>query len=265
MRLGVIYKLSFKNCKYFLFGSSINFSQRKACYYSDLKRGNYANTFLQAVYNKYGKESIIFEIMQEGIPEDILTNIENIWIGSNCAKANDQKGGMNIADADKKIFSEQTRKKMSESRKKLIKNNPIILQKLIESNKKYKENRIFDPIICLYKDGTIKEFKSAKITAKELKISYSLVTAILRNIYDCYNYEITFIRKSNFDKNVNYDKLFINHRYKPVFQYDLNGKFIKTWESSRIAGKELNITPSTICLCCNGKYNQGKGFIWKYN
>lgn len=52
-----------------------------------------------------------------------------------------------------------------------------------------------------------------------------------------------------------------------VNQYNLDGNFIKTWESAKIAAKELNIKYQLIGRCCrNDKYHKtAYGFIWKYN
>jgi hypothetical protein len=52
-----------------------------------------------------------------------------------------------------------------------------------------------------------------------------------------------------------------------VFQYDLNGNFIKEWnkikEASKFIGKEKDT--SSITSCCRGKQKTAFGFIWKYN
>jgi len=51
---------------------------------------------------------------------------------------------------------------------------------------------------------------------------------------------------------------------KPVLQYDLDGKFIKEWESAVDAGKELKISYSDINrVCKNNKYTSA-GFMWRY-
>lgn len=100
MRLGVIYKVSCGDN--FLIGSSIDFPNRKASYISDLKLGKWSNRYLQRAYNKYGKDALTFSILQENIPEDILRQVENIWIGVLCARAEDNKKGMNLQDADAK-------------------------------------------------------------------------------------------------------------------------------------------------------------------
>jgi hypothetical protein len=54
---------------------------------------------------------------------------------------------------------------------------------------------------------------------------------------------------------------------KKVNQYDLNGNFIKTWDSLSDVKRELNIATSTISAVCANKrgYKSTGGFIWRYN
>ena len=49
-----------------------------------------------------------------------------------------------------------------------------------------------------------------------------------------------------------------------INQYDLEGKYIKTWESINEAWRVLNIPAGNICNCCKGKLNKAGGYIWKY-
>lgn len=54
---------------------------------------------------------------------------------------------------------------------------------------------------------------------------------------------------------------------QPVLQYDLNGNFIKEFESPRIAGIELNLnTYNAISECCLGKGGRktAYGFKWEF-
>lgn len=51
---------------------------------------------------------------------------------------------------------------------------------------------------------------------------------------------------------------------RPIDQYDLNGNYIKSWDSAQIAAKELNLDGSAILKCCNGKYHSSKGYVWRY-
>ena len=64
----------------------------------------------------------------------------------------------------------------------------------------------------------------------------------------------------------------IRHAYKnslmknnrKVAQYDINGNYIKTYNSTNEASKETNISQSSISMCALGKYKQTKGYIFKY-
>ena len=49
---------------------------------------------------------------------------------------------------------------------------------------------------------------------------------------------------------------------KPVAQYDLNGNFIKRWNSIKDAKITLKI--NNIPAVCKGKANKAGGYIWKY-
>lgn len=55
-----------------------------------------------------------------------------------------------------------------------------------------------------------------------------------------------------------------HHNSKSINQYDLNGNFIKTFESIHQAAKELSIQPNGICLNCKGKLKTTGGYIFKY-
>jgi hypothetical protein len=57
---------------------------------------------------------------------------------------------------------------------------------------------------------------------------------------------------------------------KPVIQYDINGNFIKEWETGKLASKELNINYTAINNCCRRnknkkiKNNSSHNYIWAY-
>jgi len=56
-----------------------------------------------------------------------------------------------------------------------------------------------------------------------------------------------------------------NSHTKSIDQFELNGKFIKTWVSQSEAGKILKIDISLIGKCCKNKSSTAGGFIWKYH
>ena len=47
-------------------------------------------------------------------------------------------------------------------------------------------------------------------------------------------------------------------------QYDLDGNFIKTWNSAREAAKYYNIHEVSITCCCRKKSKSCNNFIWRY-
>lgn len=51
---------------------------------------------------------------------------------------------------------------------------------------------------------------------------------------------------------------------KKVNQFDLQGNFIKQWNSTREIERELKINHSLISNCCRGKRDTVKEYIWKY-
>lgn len=53
-----------------------------------------------------------------------------------------------------------------------------------------------------------------------------------------------------------------HHPKRQISQYDINGNFIRTWDSIAEAKKTLKI--GNISAVCMGKYKQTKGYIFKY-
>lgn len=56
------------------------------------------------------------------------------------------------------------------------------------------------------------------------------------------------------------------YRAKPIAQYNLDGRYIKTWECAMDVEKEWGIKHlhSGIAACCNNKNQTAHGFQWKY-
>ena len=67
----------------------------------------------------------------------------------------------------------------------------------------------------------------------------------------------------NKHKNRNKSKKWIQSRYKAVIQYDLEGNFIKEWESLQELKKHKYCYP-LISKCCNKKLNNYKKYIWEW-
>jgi hypothetical protein len=51
---------------------------------------------------------------------------------------------------------------------------------------------------------------------------------------------------------------------REVYQYDLNGNFLKKFRSIRSAASELNLNHGNISRCCNGIFKHTGSYIFKY-
>lgn len=51
---------------------------------------------------------------------------------------------------------------------------------------------------------------------------------------------------------------------KPVEQFTMDGKFIKSYPSSKEAQRQTGIKAVNIAMCCRGKYSQSGGYLWRY-
>ena len=136
MKVGCIYKISCSDSGKFIIGSTNNFNKRKTYYLSFLRRNKWNNPYLQSTFNKYGEDSIKFEILQDNIPLEILGDVESIWIGSSCGRTEDKKSGMNMRDGKRPRFSQETITKIFETykTKDWPKRNPNIDRPIDELN-----------------------------------------------------------------------------------------------------------------------------------
>ena len=53
-------------------------------------------------------------------------------------------------------------------------------------------------------------------------------------------------------------------RARKILQYDINGGFIKEYDSIVDAANTVNGSKSSICGCCRGKNKTASGYVWKY-
>lgn len=51
---------------------------------------------------------------------------------------------------------------------------------------------------------------------------------------------------------------------KVIWQYGLEGNFIREWESLKSASTELNIHNSAIGQCCHGRRKTAGGYMWRF-
>lgn len=119
-RWGLIYKLTAPNGKYYYGKTTTKFRKRMSNHKSDAfntKKRSY-NGYLQRAIRKYGWENFKKEILVDEVPEEDLDNLEISYIKIH--NATNRKYGYNLtAGGNGGSLSEATKKKMSESQKKL--------------------------------------------------------------------------------------------------------------------------------------------------
>lgn len=66
------------------------------------------------------------------------------------------------------------------------------------------------------------------------------------------------------ENNIHAYQLGLNPSCKKVNQYDLNGNYIKTWDSIKDANDYYKTTHISECCNPDSKRNIAKGFLWKH-
>lgn len=128
-------------------------------------------------------------------------------------------------------------------------------------------------IINLSKNGTFKTYRLHRLVAETFipnHNNYPQVNHIDGNKQNNCVSNLEWCNNSYNQKHAYFNKLNkrryaeFNPNSKKVNQYDLDGNFIKTWNSIIEASTKLNIKHSGICSCCIGIYKTSGGYKWKY-
>lgn len=242
-------------------GQSINIKSRWNNHKSELNRNVHHNIYLQNSWNKYGKENFKFYIIKECSIEE-LDYFEMFYISqyNTC----DINYGYNneLGGNTSKIVSDSTRKKQSNSKNELYKNENYLqlMRKNVWGD--------FYPFYQIDFNGNIVKKWECPISDVE-KISNGKFKAA--NIYSCLGngrakshggYIWIYCDKYDDFDIEDYIKCNINNGYT-VYQYDFNGELIHTWRST-IEASRNGYNRGGINGCCSGKYVQYKGFFWSH-
>ena len=110
--------------------------------------------------------------------------------------------------------------------------------------------------------GIVAEYENVLAAAKAVNCSPEIIMKeankeIKSLSFGCYWSYKNYIDKVRYYKNKNYTKR--------VYQYDLKGRFINSYDSIGQASRSLGVKSSNrIGECCRGKIKTYKGFIWRY-
>jgi len=231
--VSAIYIISNAIDKKAIVGYSANAISRMYEHRRQLLNNSHSNKYLQNSFNKYGDKNFEFEILEE-YEREFLPSMENWW--ANMLNTHNREYGYNIAPTGPYL-------------------NPGMSQETINLQKEVQKRK--------YQEGYINPM-TGKIHSDETrkKISDSV--------------KLTFPRKPSKRKNLpsplkgkpkseEHNKKVSLSNSNKVIQKDLDGNFIKEWESARLASDELNIDLKKIQNSYNPKYpfRVAGGFRWE--
>ena len=125
--------------------------------------------------------------------------------------------------------------------------------------------------VSLHKEGKMKFVKIHRLVAEAFIDNPDNLPCVNHKDENPLNNVVSNLEWCTYSYNNSYgtrlervrDKQINGKKSKPVFQYDLEGNFIKEWESAAECGRN-GFHQAHIIDCCKGKYKQHKGFIWRY-
>ncbi|MCK9446054.1 NUMOD1 domain-containing DNA-binding protein [bacterium] len=232
------------------------------------------NKKLQNNFNKYGKENILFKII-ELCDIEYCQSLEQYWLNMLDSYSN----GYNLTYVIEKptvgrLVSEYEREKCSE-RMKGEKNHQFgkkrtNYEKSIISNYHSKKVLQYD-----FDGNFIKEWKSIIQISNDLNIDGGNISRCCnKKQLTCKNY-FWFFEDNEYDINEYIKNILLRKKIslskrnqrgseKPVLQYDLHNNLLNEFKSIKDATEYINGSIGNISKCCNKKQSTHKGFIWKY-
>lgn len=234
--MGFIYKvINIVNGDFYIGQTKNSVNKRLNCHLSNAyKRNIHNNKFYNAI-SFYGKDNFIIEVICE-IDNSLLDTEEIKHILDLKPKYNTSEGGKSTKGfRGKKLTSGH-------------------LLKLKESN--YREVYQYS-----LNGDFIRKFSSQQEASMSFNKKKSTISNCVNGVQDT---ALGYIWKREYlgDKISPLNK--INSRAIPILQMDMDGNVIKKWDSMCAIEKQLNISASKICLCCQGKRKTTKGYKFKY-
>jgi group I intron endonuclease len=198
-----------------------------------------SNTVFHQAIRKHGEDSWIHEILQEGISPDDVLEFEKLWIDQ-CQSHYSRRGYNMTHGGDGMVgvlITEETRKKMSESRKGRffsVETRDKIRKKSIgrKLSEKSKE-KVGTATIERFSDESFKE-KHKEKTKEAMKNLSEELREKLRS------------------------------RRKSVHKISEDQQVIQVFMSITEAAKFEGVTSAAISACIRGRSKKCNGFVWKY-
>lgn len=255
-------------------GSTKNFYKRKSQHFSTLKFNKHSNRYLQSAYNKYGKDSFKFIILERNISIEKLIERELYWI--NLKESLDRNKGYNLSIPD--INTLHTHSQETKD----------LLQRLAYENHygtEYSEEEYVNwlnrpknqsdltreeylnqfKILQLdkYTGNIIKEFNQVKDISNLYNLSVNKIKDVIQGRRKSYKGYV-YIHKNKYDESKNYIVKRNNiYKVKPIYQYDKEKVFMRKWDNIHdILEEYMNFNKISLQTAFSKKPNLYKGYYW---
>jgi group I intron endonuclease len=285
-----IYKITTKHNGKIYIGSSDNVEKRLKCHLSRLKRNVHHSVYLQAVYNKHGKENLEFSIIEVLSDNNDKIIKEQFWMDH--FQSYNKDFGYNISKTascnttgEIKIYQYSVEgcyikewESIEKAKKALnLISIPAALSKKTTHKlsggfqwKYYQKEKIESALklYCCYdlKGMFVKSFHKVEEIKEFFKMkTISNILRCVKNNTTCCNHFWRIVNTYSFDKTIDVkDK---NTRAKKIIQLDENNNVINTFNSLTEASKFIGVMVANLHRVVNSddpKYKTCKSFIWKY-
>jgi len=249
IKISGIYQIQNKINNKIYIGSAIDIYNRLHKHVSDLKKNKHHSIHLQRAWNKYGENNFDFNIVENVDNKELLIEREQYWF--DILKPYKKQIGYNISKIAGSQLGLTRDNRSKEKNRQSQKNHKPILQIDLNNN-------------------IINEWYGANEISKKENIDRNLLLESIKNKKIFNNF--IWMYTEDYNLNINFDAYFINDIHKKItklsnsiIQLDLQGNYIKEWNSVKEINDCLNIHKSNIYRCCNFKRKQAKGYIWMYS
>lgn len=246
-----------------LFNGKIYIGQHKSNVFDENYYGS--GVRFTNVFNKYGKDNFICELLEECNSEDELNAQEQYWIEH--FNSTDRSIGYNLMSGGYKVrgakHSEETKKKISISKTGQHPNRDYSCisdetkQKISNTLKEY-----FKTHDNPRKGVHLSEKTKEKLRRANLGKKYSEATKEKHRNRPAWNKGISMTEEAKQHlREVNTGKIVAR---RTVGQFNLDGTLINTYISCADASRKTGIQRPQITKCCLGYRKSASNYIWKY-
>jgi group I intron endonuclease len=234
-----IYKLTCNDHSYI--GSSINIYYRLKRHISDLLKNKHANKYMQNAFNKYGKNSFMFEVIEE-CSRDMLIKTESYYIESMSPDLNFIQNPVAMIHSNKTLLRISATLKEAYASKRI--KNPI--SKTVHQ---YNINGFY-----------LKSYESCAEAEKQLNLPKGKVSRVAsRKGFSCGHYRWSYELKDELrESRIKRDKT------KKVYVYDENNNLVQEWQRVANVASNLCISQSAMSIRIK-KGNYYDGLRYSFN